>query len=377
MAQDTRYAFQAEWYDPNAAIIRKYQFLFYPNDSTAEMYDIKNRRMFLKRTKCDSVRFEDLYVNSTINLHSRQLTLVDYADDFTRRALSTRKEKTLAMIKPDAISKFGPIIDMIYQGGFYITNAKMTRLSRRDAETFYAEHEGKPFYDNLVRFMTSGPILAMELMGENTVAAWRNLLGPTDSSRARSEAPRSIRAKFGTDQTQNACHGSDSSMSADRETNFFFGPDAPKMRNTAKLSECTCCVIKPTAVKEGKAGQIMAAIVEAGFEVSTAQMFHIEKANAEEFLEVYKGVVAEYKEMVSELCLGPCFVLEVTGKGANTAQAFREFVGPHDPEIARHLRKHTLRANYGIDKVRNSVHCTDLPEDGLLEVEYFFRILSE
>ena len=81
--------------------------------------------------------------------------------------------------------------------------------------------------------------------------------------------------------------------------------------------------------------------------------------------------------MVTELCSGPCFVLEISGKGGNTSQAFRECVGPHDPEIARNLRKHTLRANYGIDKVRNAVHCTDLPEDGLLEVEYFFRILSE
>lgn len=378
MAQqdNIRYAFKAEWYDPNAALIRKYEFYFYPSDNSVEMYDLKNRRIFLKRTKNDSVEFKDLYVNSTINLHSRQLSLVEYADDFTRKQLSTRKERTLALIKPDAISKFGPIIDAISTGGFNITNAKMTRLSRGDAEAFYAEHSGKPFYDPLVRFMTSGPIIAMELMGDNTVAAWRTLLGPTDSARARSEAPRSIRARFGTDQTQNACHGSDSPESAEREAQFFFGADA-QHKNTASLVDCSCCVIKPTAVKEGKAGQIMSAICENGFEVSALQMFHMEKANAEEFFEVYKGVVAEYKDMVTELCSGPCFALEISGKGQNTPQVFREFTGPYDPEIARHLRKHTLRANYGFDKVKNSVHCTDLAEDGQLEVEYFFRILSD
>ncbi|XP_072179883.1 nucleoside diphosphate kinase homolog 7-like [Diadema setosum] len=375
-AQDGRFSFIAEWYDPNAALTRRYQFLFYPKDTTIEMYDIKNRRLFLKRSACPSVHLEDLYVGSTVNIHSRQLTFVDYADDFTRRALTSVKEKTLCIIKPDAISKFGPIIDAIYDGGFLVVNTKMTRLSRSDAEEFYAEHVGKPFYDNLVRFMSSGPCIGLELMADNGITAWRALLGPTDCSMARSDAPHSIRARFGTDGTKNACHGSDSVQSADRETNFFFGPSARKP-NTATFRDCTCCIIKPTAVKEGKAGKIMTTITNAGFQVTALEMFHVEKANSEEFFEVYKGVVAEYMDMVTELTSGPCYVMEITGKGEETPQAFREFVGPADPEIARQLRPNTLRALFGSDKIHNAVHCTDLPTDGLMEVEYFFKILSD
>ncbi|XP_071949761.1 nucleoside diphosphate kinase homolog 7-like isoform X2 [Antedon mediterranea] len=341
------------------------------------MYDIKNRRLFLKRSKCDSLRYEDLYIGSMINIHSRQLTIVDYADEFTRKQLSQRKQRTLAMIKPDAIGKVGPIIDIIYQSKLLINQAKMISLSTSNAQAFYAEHKAKPFYDKLVRFMTSGPVVAMELMGEDAIQAWRQILGPTDSSVARSEAPGSIRAMFGTDNTQNACHGSDSPASGERETDFFF---SKPHKNTAQLKNCTCCIIKPTAVKNGQAGEIMSAICDAGFKMSALEMFHLERANAEEFLEVYKGVVTEYMDMVSELCSGPSIVVEITGSTSmdpNTIPAtFREFVGPSDPEIARHLRPKTLRARFGKNKVLNAVHCTDLSEDGMLETEYFFRILS-
>jgi len=78
--------------------------------------------------------------------------------------------------------------------------------------------------------------------------------------------------------------------------------------------------------------------------------------------------------MVTELTSGPCIAMEIRAQDA--PRVCRELVGPADPEIARHLRPNTLRALFGKDKVKNAVHCTDLPEDGLLEVEYFFKILE-
>ncbi|XP_064639391.1 nucleoside diphosphate kinase homolog 7-like [Lineus longissimus] len=371
---DDRYAFIAEWYDPNATIIRRYQFLYYVCDNSVEMYDIKNRRIFLKRSKCENITLTDLYVGSTINVHSRQLTLTDYADEYTRSKLISKKEKTLGMIKPDAISKLGHILDAIYAGGFSISKLKMCQLGRDEANKFYEEHVGKPFFSELLGYITSGPVVAFELMGSDAVNKWRSLLGPTDSAAARSQAPSSIRAKFGQDNTRNACHGSDSPESAARELEFFFPTAAPPRHNTSRSGDCTCCVIKPHAVREGQAGKIIAAIQESNFRVTAIQMFNLERANAEEFFEVYKGVVLEYKDMVEELTRGPCIALEVTAESAPTA--FREMVGPADPEIARHLRPRTLRAKFGLDKVQNAVHCTDLPEDGLLEVEYFFKILD-
>ena len=369
---DERYAFIAEWYDPNASLIRRYQLLFYVADNTVEMFDLKNRRLFLKRSKCPTVRFSDLFLGAVVNVHSRQLTIVDFGDEFTTKKLRSKKEKTFGLIKPDCLDKTGEILRRVNGEGFILTQLKMVQLSQKEAAEFYGEHEGKPFFAKLVDYMTCGPIVAFEIMGADAVGKWRELLGPTDSSEARQEAPNSIRAQFGTDKTHNACHGADSIESAKREADFFFGKK--RRQNTARVRNSTLGIVKPHAVIGGLTGQIMTAISAAGLEITAIQLHNVEKANAQEFYEVYKGVVAEYNQMVDELSSGPCIALEVSGDNAHGA--FRELVGPSDPEIARHLRPRSIRAKFGEDKIKNALHCTDLPDDSTLEVEYFFRILD-
>ncbi|XP_035997437.1 nucleoside diphosphate kinase 7 isoform X1 [Fundulus heteroclitus] len=378
---EDRYAFLTEWYDPTAALLRRYQLFYYPQDGSVEMFDVKNRRMFLRRTKYDDIHQEDLFVGNRVNVFSRQLNLIDYGDQYTANKLGSKKERTLALVKPDAVTRIGDIFELIYSSHLIVTKAKMTKLTWSQAADFYAEHQSKPFfnlppfYSNLVQFVSSGPAVAMELMGDEATSVWRKLLGPADSAVARKEAPQSVRAQFGTDAVKNVCHGSESLAAAARELEFFFpstighGPS-----NTAVYTDCTCCIIKPHAISEGLTGKILNSISAAGFEISALEMFNVDRANAEEFYEVYKGVVTEYPSMVTELCSGPCLVLEI--HGTDVPKSFREFCGPSDPEIARHLRSNTLRALYGKDKVRNAVHCTDLPEDGGLEVQYFFKILD-
>ena len=374
MAADTdeRYAFVAEWYDPNAAFIRRYQLLFYAADNTVEMFDLKNRRLFLKRSKCPNLRFSDLFLGAVVNVHSRQLTIVDFGDEFTTRKLRSKKEKTFGLIKPDCLGKMGEILRRVNKEGFILTQLKMVHLSQKEVAEFYREHEGKVFFSSLIDYLTRGPVVAFEIMGANAVTKWREILGPTDSSVARQEAPGSIRAQFGTDKTQNACHGADSADSAKREAEFFFG--RKRRQNTARFRNSTLGIVKPHAVIEGLVGPIVKEITSAGLEITAVQLHNIDKANSQEFYEVYKGVVAEYNQMVEQLSSGPCVVLEVSGENAHGA--FRELVGPSDPEIARHLRPHSLRAKFGQDKIKNALHCTDLPDDSILEVEYFFKILD-
>lgn len=227
----------------------------------------------------------------------------------------------------------------------------------------------------LLQFITSGPIVAMEILGDDAVCKWKTLLGPANSAVAQTDAPDSIRANFGHDGLRNAAHGPDSVASAAQELELFFpssGGHGPV--NSAKFTNSTCCIIKPHAVNEGLAGKIIKAIINEGFQISALQMFNMERANVEEFYEIYKGVVAEYMEMVTELCSGPCIAMEIIPP--EPPKVFRDFCGPSDPEIARHLRPGTLRAVFGKNKIQNAVHCTDLPEDGLLEVQYFFKILD-
>jgi len=102
----------------------------------------------------------------------------------------------------------------------------------------------------------------------------------------------------------------------------------------------------------------------------------VELTSAEEFYEVYKGVVSEYKDMVYQLVSGPCLVMEIISDSISSIpKVFRDLCGPIDSEIARQLRPTTIRARFGKDRVQNAVHCTDLPEDAQLEIEYFFKIL--
>uniref|UniRef100_A0A3Q1I5L6 Nucleoside diphosphate kinase homolog 7 n=1 Tax=Anabas testudineus TaxID=64144 RepID=A0A3Q1I5L6_ANATE len=338
--------------------MRRYQLFYYPKDGSVEMFDVKNQRIFLRRTKYEDLHQEDLFIGNRVNVFSRQLNLIEYGDQYTANKLGSKKERTLAVVKPDVVTKIGDVLELIYSSNLIVTKAKMTKLTC-----------------NLVQFVSSGPVVAMELMGDEAISIWRRLLGPADSAVARREAPQSVRAQFGTDGIKNVGHGSDSLAAAARELEFFFpskighGPS-----NTAIFTDCTCCIIKPHAISEGLTGKIVNSISSAGFEISALQMFNVDRANAEEFYEVYKGVVTEYPSMVTELCSGPCMVLEI--HGTDTPKSFREFCGPADPEIARHLRPTTLRALYGKDKVKNAVHCTDLAEDGVLEVQYFFKILD-
>lgn len=365
--QSERFAFIAEWYDPNASLLRRYELLYYPVDGSVEMHDVKNRRTFLKRTKYEDLRVEDLFIGNKVNVFSRQLVLIDYGDQYTARQLGSRKEKTLALIKPDAVSKAGEIIEMINKSGFTITKLRMMTLSRKEAADFHVDHHSRPFYNELIQFITSGPVIAMEILRDDAICEWKRLLGPANSGIARSEAPGSVRALFGTDGIRNAAHGSDTFETAAREMELFFpssGGCGPA--NTAKFTNCTCCIIKPHAISEGMLGKILIAIRDACFEISAMQMFNMDRANVEEFYEVYKGVVSEYNDMVTELYSGPCVAIEI--QQSNPMKTFREFCGPSDPEIARHLRPETLRAIFGKTKVQNAVHCTDLPEDGLLEV---------
>ena len=133
-------------------------------------------------------------------------------------------QKTFAIIKPDAVRAGNAdfIRDRIIEEGFVIVRQEQKQLTRDTASGFYAEHEGKPFFEGLVEYMTSGPAVLMILAKADAISSWRALMGPTDVELAKQQFPASIRALFGTNKTFNAAHGSDSANSARREIKYFF-----------------------------------------------------------------------------------------------------------------------------------------------------------
>lgn len=132
-----------------------------------------------------------------------------------------KEESTFAMIKPDAVEAgySGDIIKLIEQNQFDIKQMRKRTLTKKEAEEFYAEHKGKPFFNDLVNYITSGPVIGMNLTGHNAIQNWRTLIGTTDPAQAN---VGTLRKMFALSKSKNAVHGSDSAPSAEREIKLFF-----------------------------------------------------------------------------------------------------------------------------------------------------------
>ena len=131
------------------------------------------------------------------------------------------RERTFSIVKPDAVTanKIGEVVALLEAGGLRVVAQRMVRLTREQAEGFYAVHRERPFFSALVKFMTEGPVVVQVLEGEDAIARNREIMGATDSKKA---AAGTIRQKLGTDIERNAVHGSDAPDTARQEISFFF-----------------------------------------------------------------------------------------------------------------------------------------------------------
>jgi len=317
---DARYAFIVEWYDTSASLVRQYQLIYYSSDGTLEMFDLKNRRTFLKRMDYPGVTLRDLYKGATITVYSRQICLVDYADSFTATVFEKNAQTTVASVKASAIPSMGRIIDAIHGSGLTISELEL-------------------FSDELV----------IQVTGKEVSAALASLM-------------QQINAQLGA--------GSIVAAPSDAFTS------KPKGAVT-QIESSSLLLIRPHAVKEGMLGRMIDQVQGSGFKVLKLKMIQLTRPNSQEFLEVYRGVVPECPEWVEELASGASVAMQLVheSRPEATVLAVRELCGAHDPEIANHLHPHSLRAQYGATKAQNAVHCTDLPEDGPLEVDYVFQCL--
>ena len=179
------------------------------------------------------------------------------------------------MIKPNAVAAGATeaILDQARAAGFKVVCQQVATLSKEQAEEFYGEHNGKPFFEALVTFMTSGPIVKLILEKEGAILGWRALLGPTNSLTAKTDAPESIRAIYGIDGTQNAAHGSDSPESAAREIGLML----PTESTLAIIKSHAPDEVNPAPGGEEKVLQLLRA---EGYTVSSSGIVTVEEATA-------------------------------------------------------------------------------------------------
>jgi nucleoside-diphosphate kinase len=327
-----RYCFTVEYLDQQAGLLRQYKLLYFAADKSIEMYDLKTKRVFLKRCPYPSLLPRDLFIGATATVFSRTLKVVDYGDEVTRRLFSTQSDRAVISIGGDALYQVGNLLKAIMASDVRVANIRLAALSEREQQAVQS-----PFQRCYVMECVGGDI------GRHaeswTALAPGNVFVSTE--------PRDIEAY--------------------RAVAFESGGV------TATMSSCAVCVVKPHAVNE-HAGTVVQRIIDEGFEITALGAFTMSRADAEDLLEVYAGVLPEHKTLVDEMSSGQCWAMEL--RAENSVPALRAVCGPHDPEICRVLFPNTVRGELGTDRVRNVVHCTDLPEDGPLESEFFFKLLA-
>ena len=357
-----RFCFITEYYDNYSTMVRRFQLFYYPKDNTIEIYEIKNKKIFLKRCVVPGVDFKQLYLGNDINIYSRLHKLVEYGDDYTKNFFEEIRSNTFALIKPDGYLNIGKIIDTIYQCDFSISRLKLCKMSPEDASLFCSSIQNKPSFQTEVNYISSDFVVGIDLVKKNAINEWISLiLSPEESP---------FPQLLGDNNINKYIHGSATSSDAKRESSLIFN----KIFNKPNLTSCSCLIIKPHIIQEGLAGKIIDIILTEGFEISAMEMLYIDKIQAEEFFEIYKGVLPEYSSMIDAIVCGPIIALEV--RQNDCVNKLRTLVGPHDPDIAKALRPNTIRAKFGQNTVNNAVHCTDLEEDAVIECDYIFNKVS-
>jgi len=360
MAQcDASYGFIVEWFDTQAELIRRYRLTYFVKKGTSneiELFDIKNKRVFLKRVALPSLSLTDLYLGATLSVYARQLKVVEFCDSFTKQKCGKAKSFLVLIMNANKSPYLGQAISNIESTqDLRVSQMKMLRLSVQDAQLFGQQLQ---LDVRMMQSIAERPVVALELMHTQGAALWNNL-------------GASLKNKFRLQSF---------ALENPLATEMLLGNKlSSSAQPTATFSQCTCCVIKPHAVQAKVAGKIITDILAdgAGWEITALKLVQLDMAAASEFLEVYKGVVSTFHAHATELCSGLCIAMELRASGGvDTVGAFRSLAGPFQWDFAKQLRPKSLRAKYGRDTVHCGVHCTDLPDDGPSESEYFFDLLD-
>lgn len=226
--------------------------------------------------------------------------------------------------------------------------------------------------------LLAGPALSMELIGDNVAQVIHacSKYNPDNPSATKLELSNSMKKLFDREEVRYGFYCPVKEENVPSDLKFFF-EDRHNITKECIFNNTTLAIIKPHCIKDGNLGQILNEIIISGFKIEAMRMLMIARVNCEEFYEVYRGILPEFIQMVAQLASGVCMCLEIACEDPtkNSHEEFRKFCGPSDPEIAKLLRPDTLRSKFGHSKVLNAVHCTDLPDDTHLEMQYMFKIL--
>ncbi|CAM9720227.1 unnamed protein product, partial [Ectocarpus sp. 4 AP-2014] len=321
----------AEWFDPLPQLTKQYLLRYYCDTNEAEMVELKTKRLFLKRSPCPShFSSKDFALGSKIILYGRDLTIAAFADKPTEDILTPETESAVFLVGPEGFPAVGKILDELVA----CTHGLLAKLkmARPDPATALEAARCVGLQGAAARDAAAG--LCRSRSGG--VA-----LGIIRGHNARDLAAKAC-ARFAAQSDAVWCCGSEQ-QGANLESLFAPGGAVSRGKRggaTATFDSCTCCVIKPHAVKAGNAGKIIDKILNQGFEISAMESFRLTRTQAQEFFEIYQGVIPKYTEVLDEMTTGTCVALEVS-RESDTSPQFRP-IPPHDAHARRHVSRITV-----------------------------------
>ncbi|GFR63332.1 thioredoxin domain-containing protein 3-like protein, partial [Elysia marginata] len=287
------------------------------------------------------------------------------------------KGVTVAIIKPDAVAqgKADEIKAEMTEKGIEIIAEEERTLTEDEAREMYSELQEEEYFDELIKFITSGPshllVLTRGTTGETIVKDWRDMIGPTNVEEAKSEAPDSLRAKYGEKGYMNALHGSSSSDAAAKELAFFFPNLAiPTYQKKKENIQRTLALVRPQAFADKK-DEILAKINEAGFKIAMYKEIELTREQAADFYKEHEQF-PYYEQLVETMSSGPLLALGLARDEA--ISAWRDMLGPANIDDAQETAPDSLRAQYPGDAGINMFHGSDSEEAAKKELNYFFPV---
>jgi len=258
-------------------------------------------------------------------------------------------QTTFGFLKPNLVEAgHAPkVLERLKKEGFAVDQHCLMQLTIEQAKKFYGSKKDLPEFDELIKVMTQGPVLALQLTRKNAISHWKMCCGPTDPMQARWSHPKSLRALYGEDILRNACHASDDEKAAQREGYLVF-------KEYTRVLD-TFCLIKPKAVKDGHANAIVNRLKTEGFQIVRRERMHLTNQQAMRFYASHSGEV-HFLDLLDFITSGPVYAIRA--RRSNAVGHLRLLAGPTDSSEARRSAPNSLRALYGLDRQKNAVHAS-------------------
>jgi len=342
------YSFAAERFDRLANCYFDYTIILYVTQQgpETEVIETKSKRRFAARCRT-KLNVGNFFTGATIVINSFQFHIVDYNDSATRDALAHLHETTLAIVHGSSLSSLGKIITAISGFGFTITKLQTVTVTRPTQNIL----------SNAGITIPTGPAAFLVLLRPDAVQQWQKL-------RSRFDNPDEV-------------FGSASVEAAREEIDHIFSSDIIQQTSALTNKNSSLCLIKSHAVAAGNAGAIIQQLSD-HLNVTAVEQVHLSKEDALEFLTCYRGVLPQFGSQVEAIYAAPSIAVEVNdaAEDVDVVGALRQIAGPYDVTCAKCLAPDSIRARFGVDNVHNAVHVTDLPTDGKIETNFFFRVLK-